>query len=354
MRRDRDAGAFEQPHQLGHGDADIVADRQFAEIDRHCEPVRLVRRCRRIEKRRLGVWRGQRIPRIEAHHGIEHEGEVGDIARHRTFDRHGIERIGEALARHPAWRWTQSGDIAERRRNPQAAAEIIAVREPRLAGGKGHRRAARRSAAGETGVVGIPRGAVHSVGRLRATEFRQIGFAEHDSAVGFEFRDGAIRNLGDPRLEDRCPAGGSDAADVIVVLDDDRQSAQQCFLPCPARFVCALRLSAGPLQAQRRQRIDRRLDDGDPPGRGVDEFNRRQLAADKQPMRGQRAELDEIFRHRRPRHWALTQERRRTFGPSTAAPSRWWFPSRDGCRQCAGPADRARSRPWRAPVARPW
>ncbi len=36
-------------------------------------------------------------PGSKLDHGVEHQGEVGDVAGHRAFDGHGIERIGERL-----------------------------------------------------------------------------------------------------------------------------------------------------------------------------------------------------------------------------------------------------------------
>ncbi len=128
---------------------------------------------------------------------------------------------------------------------------------------------------------------MHRVGGLDAAEFGQVGLTEHDQrrwipvCATVRSETSAIRSL-----KIGVPAGGSDAADVVVVLDDDGQSAQQRV--CPARRAlsapCGLFARPAPGTASAAA-LTVRLDDGDASRAAAStSSDRRHLAVSKQEI----------------------------------------------------------------------
>ena len=153
---------------------------------------------------------------------------------------------------------------------------VRAVRQPDLSGGQRHRRAARRSAAGERRVPGVERLAEDFVvGVAAGAEFRCVRLGEHDAATRLDPVDQRMRGFWNMVGMDRRAIGGPDPLDIHEVLDRDRQSSEPAARVAAgqtALFGKPPRVITGPLGTKRWQGVHRRLDRVDAGERRVDQF----------------------------------------------------------------------------------
>ena len=216
-----------------------------------------------LGRRQEGLLRGLQgngILIMASHQSIQHQGAVGDIARHGALDAQTIEGKVAGTGRHAPRARAQAHHAAVARRRAQRAAEIGARGKPDLACSQRRRRATRRPAGGKLripGGAGIGEELV--IGISPGAEFGRVGFGEHNAAGRLHPLDhdvGALRNVSgiDGRGE-----GGQHAGHILQILDRERQASQQ------ARPIDARGCLAGALGGQRGQRMDRglgRLDAG--------------------------------------------------------------------------------------------
>ena len=201
------------------------------------------------------------------HHGVEHQGDVRDIARHRSIDVEGPETEIARSVGDPARAWAQPDHRAERGRIADRARHVGAGGEPRLAGCERGRRSARRTSAGQSRVPRIERRAEHAVDGVAAgAELRRIRFGDHDGAVCFQRLDHDVGTIRDPVCEHARPFGPPHAFDCGEVLDHDRQSMEITgIVLAPGTGIHdAACLRARAIETADGQRVDERIDRGNP------------------------------------------------------------------------------------------
>ncbi len=120
-------------------------------------------------------------------HGIQHQRDIRNIARHGAVDIQHAEGERAWSMRNPAGARPQSDDRTERRRQTDGAGHVAAGRKPSLAARDRGRRTSGRSARGKPGVPGVAGVTEYFVdGGAAGAELRRIGFGNDDRAVGFE------------------------------------------------------------------------------------------------------------------------------------------------------------------------
>ena len=158
-------------------------------------------------------------------------------------------------------------------------AHVAAMREPGHAGRQRHRRAARGAGGRARGVPRIAREAEHLVEGVGAgAEFRRVRLGVDHAAVRLQMLDQDVGALGHVVLEDRRAVGGAHAGDVGQVLDRHRHAGKQPAL-LGRQLHQPVGMGAGAREAQRRQRVDRRVDRGDARLKRVEQVVRRDLPA---------------------------------------------------------------------------
>ena len=243
----------------------------------HAQPTGDAGRGRRREVAALDR-RAQRRLETGAGHRLQPQGDVARRARHRPADLQRVPRPAARRRRHQAHRRAQTGHAAERRRDPERAAEVGALGQCDHAGGQGHSAAAGRS----TGALGrVPRiagGAEHLVeGVAAGGELRAVGLADDDRAGTPEPRDHGRVLGGHVVGEQRRPVGGAHAGHRCDVLDADRQPAQQArCLASRQRLVHRPSLVVGAV-VHRDDRVQHRVELRDPFARGLQHLARRHL-----------------------------------------------------------------------------
>jgi len=125
-------------------------------------------------------------------------------------------------------------------------------------------------------------------------------FDDHDPALALDPPHQRVRARRHMVAKDRRAVRGAHALDVHQVLDRDREPGEPARLLLRLAPLAAhqpLRVRPGALEAQRRQRVHRGLDRGDPPLRRVDELERRDLVPPQTLHRLGRAQSDEFVGH---------------------------------------------------------
>ena len=126
--------------------------------------------------------------------------------------------------------WRESGrrpnphNAAERRRHSHRAAKIGALRNRHHPGRDRHRRSARRTGGTERRIPGVARRPEHCIdGVCACTEFRRIGFSQHDGSRRLQATHDLGVLLRDVILVERRAERGADAGGVRQILDRNRQ-----------------------------------------------------------------------------------------------------------------------------------
>ena len=258
-------------------DAEIAAERHALGHHRSFK--------RRRERRRRSRY-GDRVHRMMADLRVEHQCQVGDVARHRALDAEPPEGMGARAPGHPAGARAQTHDRAEARRIAQRAAEIGTGGEPHLTRRQRHRRAPRRPTRALRPVPRVARLAEHLVEGVGAgAELRRVRLGDDDGAPrlqGLDQHIGALRHM---IGIDRRALGRTHAGDVDEVLDRDRQTAKPRLRAVPGRAVRhdAPGMVTGAIGAKRGERVDLAVHRIDARQRGVDHLERRNLAC-PQPL----------------------------------------------------------------------
>ena len=200
---------------------------------------------------------------------------------------------------------------------------VGAVGEPDLAGRERGGAAAGRAARGQRGIPRIAGAAEHLVeGRAAGAEFRRVRLGDDNAASALDPLDHRVRTRRHMVAEDRRAVGRAHAGDIGEILDGDRQAGEPAGLSLRlATFAAHQPFGMGTraIDAEGRQRIDRRLDLRDPPRRGVDEVERRDLAALQAKHRlGCRQPAQLIVRRR---HWAPVLPGKKALGPAPGQPA---------------------------------
>jgi hypothetical protein len=173
----------------------------------------------------------------------------------------------------------QTDDAAERRRDADRAARIAAEGERHLVGRERDRRATAGAARHPLSVPRVPRRALEEVdGGDPPGELVGRGLPDQDRA-GLPRPAHRLRiHSRDVAVEHRGAVRGADFRRVEQVLDPERDPLERPRSSLGVSPRRLLRLLAGPVERERRERVDQRLHGRDPLAEGVDDLHRRQLA----------------------------------------------------------------------------
>lgn len=191
----------------------------YAEVRGVGDPGRRSRIVHPVDEGTTRRRQAQRVGRVRAGLGVEHQGYVADVPAHRPFDGQGGERDGAGAVGDAARGGAQSDDGAEAGWDSEAAAEVAAGGEPYLAGGERGRGAAGRASAGLARVPGVARLAENLVEGVGArAELGRVGLGEYDAALVFEVSYEEVGLVGYVVSEYGRAASAADAGYVLQVL----------------------------------------------------------------------------------------------------------------------------------------
>ncbi len=225
---------------------------------------------------------GQRVERVVARDGREHQAQVRHVARHGAEHGERVPAVRAARVGHQAGRGAEAHDAVEGGGVAQAAARV-------RAGGEGHHVAGQRdgrAARGAGGVLrrveGVARRAPHRVAGVRAeAELGDVGLAEDHAARGADAGDDAVVVVRHVVGEERAAPGGSQALGGLEILDAERQAVERAERRVAARHLglAFLRAGAGGALVHRGHRVDGGVHLRDAGEAGVQEFDGREAAS---------------------------------------------------------------------------
>ena len=296
----RDAGVREALRPLGAQPPDLRVDGAETEIGAEGHPPGRRRLDGGAAVRNRRRRTGERVTRVEAGHGVEHQGHVLDRPRHRTVHDERVERQPDGTVRRHAGPRPQTDGRGEARGIADRAAVIAAGGKPHLTCGQGGGRSAGGAARRERRVPRVRRRAEDLVEGLRAgPELGRVRLGHDEGAVGLETLDHVVRPPRHVIREGQGAVGRAHAGDVAEILDGDGQSVEVAgfprALPFPRLAGEPFGVRPGPVETEGGQRVEHAVRRGNPRLGGVQQVERGRLAARQKVHRVTGGEADEVF-----------------------------------------------------------